>query len=141
MRGIPGAGKTTLVKSRWPDATICSANFYFETPEGYVFKPEELPQAHQQCLRAFVEAVRGHDATIVVDNTNLTVDEIRPYLAVAQAYGREVEIVDVYATLTDVMPHQVHPIPLWKMEKLFRRWEENRPCVLSLHAFYTLVHR
>jgi predicted kinase len=33
--------------------------------------------------------------TIVVDNTNCTIAEIAPYVALAQAYGAEVEIVRI----------------------------------------------
>lgn len=140
MRGIPGSGKTSLAKLCWPDATICSADFYFETPSGYVFRPEELPRAHQQCLRAFIESVRRCEEYIIVDNTNLTVDDIRPYIAVAHAYGGEVEIVDVFGLPDEVMPHQIHPLPPWKMEVLFTRWREHQQPISAL-APYVLVIR
>jgi predicted kinase len=33
LRGLPGSGKTTLVRKEWPNAAVCSADSYFYGPK------------------------------------------------------------------------------------------------------------
>lgn len=113
MRGIPGSGKTTYIKNNFPDATVCSADPYFTVHGVYQFDAMELPMAHAWCLRTFVtEVLSGRsNRTVVVDNTNISVAELAPYAALAQAYSHDVEIITL-----DVMPQtgitrNIHGVP------------------------------
>lgn len=99
--GASGAGKSTWTAANVPDAVVCSADHHFMRNGRYEFDPAQLGAAHAECLRAFVEAVRAPPAleideliqAIVVDNTNTTIAEVAPYLAVAQAYDLDVKAI------------------------------------------------
>ena len=140
MRGISGAGKSTFVKTFLPDARVVSADFYHIAPDGtYSYKPSEAGRAHATCLRAFTEAVMEEsqrdtpsDQVIVVDNTNTTVAEIAPYMALARAYGFQAEIITLRATPSECVKRNVHGVTqdiaekqhanLEKAEKDFPDW-------------------
>lgn len=87
MCGISGSGKSTLTRKLCVDkplVVVASADSYFETLGR--FDPKFLGKAHAQCLRLYVEALRNERDTIIVDNTNCSVGEIAPYIALADAY-------------------------------------------------------
>lgn len=114
LSGIPGSGKSTWVENQLKDKTavikrdgfakkymnkrevvgVVSADYWFMHPDGeYRFYPGGLDTAHGTCLRGFLDCLRcdfdfedmeeGH---IIVDNTNTTVLEIAPYMAIANAH-------------------------------------------------------
>lgn len=131
LRGISGSGKTTYASKHYPNTLVVSADHFFGTPPRYKFDPEKLPEAHNTCLRLFIEAVRNGRA-VVVDNTNTTVEEIAPYYALAEAYGHEVEIVTIEFDPLVAAQRNVHNVPLEAIERqhyricstvLPRRWK------------------
>lgn len=94
MRGLPGSGKSTLAKTLVDDeAQIVSADkFFFSRGKGgYAFDASLLGQAHhvceQECLR-LVE--QGKD--VVVDNVHALLEEMRPYVDMAQEHGYEIHV-------------------------------------------------
>jgi predicted kinase len=102
MRGVPGSGKTDYTKKHFPNAWICSADTFFMKEGVYRFDAANLKAAHAECLREFTRAVAGEAfgiktaiGTVVVDNTNITVAEMAPYCALAQAYGHELMLVTI----------------------------------------------
>lgn len=79
-----------------PRATVtyCSADTFFMKDGEYKFNPAELANAHSMCFRNFIRAVQsGKVELVVVDNTNLTSEEIAPYMLGASAFGYEAEII------------------------------------------------
>jgi len=115
MSGISGSGKNTYIVKRFGEkigpttplnAVVCSADDYFEKTGSYVFDPSKLGEAHGECLRKFVdycaESFNGGPngwempENLVVNNTNLTTEELAPYVAIAAAYGHKVEIVTLH---------------------------------------------
>lgn len=93
MVGIPGAGKSSWIKDNCPDALVCSADHYHMVNGVYRFDGANLNKAHQASMRKFVDGcVRGVDK-IVSDNTNVTLDQISPYYAVAKAYDYNVKVI------------------------------------------------
>lgn len=100
LRGIPGCGKSTVTRLLYPDCLVVSADEYFMDEGFYRFRPEEIGQAHAYCFRRTIEfaqalATMTEDVSVVVDNTNATVAEIAPYVALANAYGLDHEIVTI----------------------------------------------
>ena len=92
--GASGSGKSTWASTNHPDAIVVSADHYFIGDDGvYRFDPTKLGDAHGSCLRHFVKFAQSMTTdTVIVDNTNTTLVEIAPYVAVARAYGVEPEI-------------------------------------------------
>lgn len=96
MSGISGAGKDTWIAKNHPEAAVVSADSFFMKDGSYTFDASKLGEAHSFCIRRFIELVRIVYPTILVNNTNLTSEEIAPYYAIGKAYGYEVELVTLY---------------------------------------------
>lgn len=105
MSGISGAGKDTWIQARFDaeNALVVSADNYFMRDGVYTFDPSLLPAAHGKCLRDFVEVVRLSafvrvstlPDNLIVNNTNLSTEELAPYVALASAYGFPIELVTI----------------------------------------------
>lgn len=128
MRGIPGSGKTTwvknFIKTTCPDnhpaiyyALVYSADdFWIQPDHSYRFDPKRIGEAHTDCFKRFCKAVESYRITegpdyIVVDNTNIRAYEIAPYIAVANLYGLEHEIVTIWTDPAVAMSRNVHDVP------------------------------
>lgn len=113
LQGASGSGKSTYVGSLAPEdlgigghLMVVSADHYFDAiartdRKTYreVFAPHLLPVAHGACMRKYVDMLQQRfrrsgltPLSIVVDNTNTSIGEIAPYVAVGQAYEAQVEI-------------------------------------------------
>lgn len=113
LRGLPGSGKSTWAKARYPDALVVSADHYFQREGEYKFDPRLLGEAHASCLRRYVRALQEEEtsATVVVDNTNLSLVEIAPYAAVAEAFALRFQVVTVQCDPFVAAGRNVHGVP------------------------------
>jgi predicted kinase len=101
LRGVPGAGKSTLARqiiseasAKGEKAAAFSSDDYFTTVTGeYLFDTKQLPQAHAECFRRFLEYLLRGEGIAIVDTTNTRIFEMSPYILAAQAYGFEVKII------------------------------------------------
>lgn len=89
LRGLPGAGKTTLACSLGGVVFSADDFFYQPSPAGwqYQFDAALIKQAHNQCMRNTEIALRWNMPLIIVANTFAQAWELQPYLAMAQRYG------------------------------------------------------
>lgn len=110
--GIPGSGKSTIVRAKHRDAIVCSADNYFTSKDGsYNFDPAKIGEAHAQCLKRFNAACSGDSLLdLVVDNTNTSVVEIAPYAALAQAYRYELQIITLLVAPEVAFARNVHGV-------------------------------
>lgn len=133
LSGVSGAGKTTWIqKQPWAaNADIHSADHFFVQADGsYLFDWEKLPEAHHECLRRFLRGIRnGYHAKSkgaplegmavqVVDNTNLTSEEIAPFYASAKAHGYEVTLVNLLVPPELAAARNRHNVPLATIKKM-----------------------
>lgn len=104
LSGLPGAGKSTHVQqliadacARGQAAAAVSADDFFIQPDGaWVFDPAKIGDAHAACLQRFIAHCQARDLDVcIVDNTNLSIAEIAPYMAIAQAYGHQAKVVTI----------------------------------------------
>lgn len=108
LSGVPGCGKSTYCKDL--DGIVCSADDWFMRGGVYKFDFRELGNAHNACLKKFIESiVNGYD--VVVDNTNTTAEEIIPYYAIAAAYGYEIELITIFEDPEVCAERNVHGVP------------------------------
>jgi len=116
MRGPSGAGKTTWAKQQYPKSVICSANDYFIEHNGeYIFKPEQLTEAHAICFEKanwYLKKQRGDKNVVVIDNTNTMLHEMSPYIMLGQLYSvDEIEIVQIFCHASVAFERNTHGVP------------------------------
>lgn len=146
LRGLPGAGKSYAINRILANLSaakpaqvpalqyrVCSADHFFTGKDGvYRFVPGDLPLAHGACLRSFVAALLPDERdleeypadVLFVDNTNLSVAEMAPYIAVGQAYGAEVEIVTIECDPAVAAARNQHGVPADRYDGLVARMTE-----------------
>mgnify|MGYP005850169857 CR=1 FL=1 len=134
MRGIPGSGKSSIVKQLAMEDTTSSnlssvsADYYFEdinTGE-YKFDPTKLEEAHAECLRQFIALVMfqsEENSTVFVDNTNMLLWQLTPYLSIAKAYGCNIKIVEVFCDVLVAWKRCTHNVPLEVIERMANHYE------------------
>lgn len=122
MCGIPGSGKSTYIEKNCLRAITASADSYFAANGG--FNPAKLGLAHGKCLRDFIETIQDSEfqhSDIVVDNTNTTTEEIAPYVALALAYGLEVEVIVLVGSVEIAHKRNVHGVSLQTCQAMHER--------------------
>ncbi len=122
MRGIPGSGKSTIA-SQLGHEMYCSADDYFINNDGvYNFNPIEIGEAHKSCMRKFLAGMNVR-AKITVDNTNVELWEISPYIAICQAYDVDYEIITVRCDPEIASKRNVHGVPEKTILRMAERLE------------------
>lgn len=116
LRGLPGAGKSTLAKM------ICShdieADMYFMQAGEYKFDVSKLRQAHAWCQNKTEEWLKlGYNVT--VSNTFTQEWEMMPYFALAKQYGYMVQSLIVENRHNGESEHNVPQETLNKMKQRF----------------------
>jgi len=124
---------------------IISADDYFMSDGKYKFDKLQLTKAHGQCLKLFVALVKPDkkvvilsglpgsgkskfattvDADIVVDNTNLSVAEIAPYVALSMAYGAHYQIIRIKCDPSVAFARCTHGVPKETFAKMVQLEKE-----------------
>jgi predicted kinase len=112
MRGLPGSGKDTYIKSRWDTdkITVCSADHFFMVDGEYRFDESKLSLAHATCMRNFLHALASNVEIVIVNNTNINVHEISPYAAVAAAMEYQFEVIEIKAKTEHCIARNSHGV-------------------------------
>ena len=89
LRGVPGAGKTTITRLLFPEAKAFAADDFMlnEDSGDYEFKADRLGYAPKRCVDGVELAMQMQHPMVVVHNTLTTEREIRPYAEFADKYG------------------------------------------------------
>lgn len=85
VRGLPGAGKSTLSKSLVSSGAFdlhLEADQFFESSGSYQFDASQLGRAHKWCQDETRYALEG-DKSVVVSNTFTTPKELKDYFDIA----------------------------------------------------------
>lgn len=131
LQGLPGSGKTTYARKLADEGShtsygIVSADDYFYVlgMGKYAFDPKLLPEAHQECLRFFVNCASTpatDNELLIVDNTNTTVAEVAPYYAVAEAFGWECEIHQILCSPQTAHERNIHGVTRSTVDAMYER--------------------
>ena len=123
LRGLPGAGKTTLAKLLahvLPEGCEYSADAYFEDDAGnYNFDMTKLGTAHLECQRKVREAMKVETHNIIVHNTSTTEKEMKPYFDMAEEFGYQVISLVVENRHGSINVHNVPQEALDRMRARF----------------------
>lgn len=125
MRGIPGCGKSTMLKALQPDV-VGSADFFFEKTGEYIFDGSKLPEAHNECWETVTKAILAGVKIVAVDNTNTQRWEYQRYIDFAEARGYVVNIVDLFDggfTDEELAARNTHGVPLEAIRRMRARYE------------------
>ena len=121
LRGLPGAGKSTLAKMLVGDKDYChkEADMYFIDGDGnYKFDFSLIKEAHDWC-QGEVEFLMKYEHRIVVSNTFTQEWEMQAYYDLAESYGYRVHSLIVENRHGGVNSHNVPEETLEKMKQRF----------------------
>lgn len=80
VRGIPGSGKTTFAKARFPNRVLIEADDYFMVGGEYLFDHGEIQNAHKWCKWRVFQSIKA-GRQVAVCNTFTQYWEMKDYLA------------------------------------------------------------
>lgn len=126
LRGVPGSGKSTYAEKLMSDSgfdkkwsRIVSADNHFICNGEYKFRPELLGDAHKACFRAFHDYCMYDSLDLlIVDNTNVKLWELSPYVAIANMVGLGFEIHRMECKLKECAKRNIHGVPSGKIESM-----------------------
>jgi predicted kinase len=126
LRGLPGAGKSTLANQI--GGTHFEADMYFINKNGeYIFNGADIKKAHQWCQsQVELAMIQNHitygldSSDIVVSNTFTQGWEMEPYYKLAESYG--------YGVFSLIVENRhggenIHGVPEDKIEEMRVRFE------------------
>lgn len=124
LRGLPGAGKSTLAQLLAPDYEIFEADkFWYQNSENeYKFDADRLHEAHQWCQNGVEDAMENNKDTwfnLIVSNTLTTEKELKPYYELARKYDYRVISLIVENRHEGKSIHNVPEETLQKMRNRF----------------------
>lgn len=101
LRGLPGSGKTTLANhilsanENDSDIIVLSTDDRITTPRGqYMWSGKYLHLSHSLNKEMCREAMNRQYGTIIIDNTNTTAREIKPYFDLAKEFGYQFSLLE-----------------------------------------------
>jgi hypothetical protein len=119
LRGVPGAGKSTLAKTI--GGVHFEADAYFLDMEGnYKFDPTKLKYAHEWCKESTEQAMKKEERKIIVSNTFTQEWEMESYFELANIYEYRVHSLIVENRHGG---SNVHGVPKDKLEQMKKRFE------------------
>lgn len=118
LRGLPGAGKSTLAKSL--GGKYFEADMYFVRGSEYKFDATKLKEAHEWCRSSVGGLMINEEPKLVVSNTFTQEWEMKPYYELAERYGYTVFSLVVENRHGGVNEHDVPEDVLVKMENRFQ---------------------
>lgn len=119
IRGLPGAGKSTLAMRMIGDHMIYfEADMWMVDEKGkYKFDPARLEYAHSMCQKAVLYNLQK-DKEVIVSNTFTRIREMQPYI----------DMGFPFTVITVEGNHgSIHNVPAEKIEEMRVRWEPYRP--------------
>ena len=126
LRGLPGAGKTTVAnyitglakRTSYPLLVISADDFFTDEDGNYNFNPGLLPSAHAECYERTRQALlQGFD--VIVTNTFTTEKELKPYLELGSEFGVQTHVLTVENWHGNSSIHNVPEPTIDKMEQRF----------------------
>jgi predicted kinase len=119
IRGLPGAGKSTLGSKIAGDLAFAADDFFDEFYNGK-FIAEKIKQAHEYCRLKVRQAMCDGAPSIAVCNTFTQEWELKPYLSLAEEYGYMVHSIIVENRQNTKSVHNVPSETIKRMQDRFQ---------------------
>ena len=128
MRGVPGSGKSTKAQNLGQGGVVYGTDEFFTQPDGqYVFDVKKLGHNHEQNRLRTEQAMLKEISPIVVDNTNVTIKEVRPYYELAQKYGYSVRFEESDTPwrfdVDELTKRNTHGVPREKIQEMVEKYQ------------------
>lgn len=141
MRGPPGVGKSHLARSivlNYVDIEnngynisdfVCSSDDYFYNAKGvYKYNPTMLPEAHEFNHQRVRDKARSGLSPIIVDNTNMQLWEMLPYVKLAVENNYLIEILEPKTpwrnSTSTLAQKNKHGVPKNRIQQMIERYEK-----------------
>jgi predicted kinase len=131
LRGCSGSGKSTYarrVKTKLThifgaSVSVCSADDYFCKTGTYAYDRAKINKAHEECQDKARKAFNHGIDYILVDNTNVSRSDLKPYIELAKEFEYNV-VEKVFGLDTDtstLAARNQHGVPREKVELMARK--------------------
>jgi DNA polymerase III delta prime subunit len=135
FRGLPGSGKSTAVQALIDRlynenkiyCVICSADFFWYNDGKYDFRAELREYAHQWCQGEAYYSMFRNKPVVIVDNCNMTVEEMFPYFKAAGALGYKVVLMESDTAwrynVEECAKRTLHKVSLEQIQRMANKWQ------------------
>ena len=127
VRGAPGSGKSTLAKKLGEGGVVLSSDDFFTINGKYLFHSEAQGDAHVWNQGRARKAMRTGTNPVVIDNTNMTWREIKPYANIAQECGYEIAYAEPDTPwkfdVDELARRNTHGVHKDVIQKMVDRWQ------------------
>ena len=124
LRGLPGAGKSSLAKILSEDYKypVFAIDDYFTNPQTgiYNFNFSENHLAYKQCTSKTENAMLTNTQKIFIDNTFTLAWELEPYFELARNYNYTIHVITVEKYHNNKNIHEVSELQLKKMAEKYQ---------------------
>lgn len=126
-RGLPGSGKSTKASELGVGGVVLGSDDFWG-PD-YDFDISRIGEAHRWNQKRVLDAIQDGVSPIVVDNTNVSLYEIRPCLEMAQAHDYQIEIIEADTPwkfdAEELAKRNKHGVSQENIQKMIDRWDDN----------------
>lgn len=123
--GLPGSGKSTHARTVAGCVVIETDDFWINPDtDAYEYDADRAGESHGWNLVRWINLCQGGFPRIACANTNLTMAEIAPYVAIAQSYGFAVVVRVIDIDFDLACERNTHDVPLETMEKMAQDFDE-----------------
>lgn len=137
MHGISGQGKSTLAKILYSNAGVSypidecifstdNKHMRFIGDEWvYTFQADKLHYFHKENQKDVFHAMSLNRPLVIVDNTNLTFEEVKPYVIGAYLYGYDLEFKEPETSWSnnadELASRNTHGVPIESIKRMLAR--------------------
>lgn len=154
MRSPPGGGKSTLVQklvSEYDKQGLCvkvhsTDDYHFSFKDDkwvYQFDQANLGRYHKRNQTAVSVSMDGEFNIIIVDNTNITFGELKPYVILAVLFDYEIELVEPDTSwkfnAEECFTRNIHGVPLENIKRMLSRWESSESCYTKIDELRKII--
>ena len=131
LRGCPGSGKSTLSRElKGETGRVFSTDDFFIRSDGeYAFDPKKVAGFHKRNQERARDAISEGHSPVVIDNTNTTAWEMRPYVEMGLRHGYRVEFREPSTPwryeAAQLSERNTHRVGIDTIRRMLKRFQKN----------------